>query len=339
MANKEHLNILKQGVEAWNKWRDGKRLKVPDLFEAALSNANLSKADLVGADLRVANLEGANLSGTNLTGADLSRANFSQANLQRSTLMLANLSRVNLRGADLSKATLALTTLGEIDLSSTTGLDTVHHLAPSTVGTDTLYLSRGRISEVFLRGCGLPDEMIGFARSIAGSPIESNSCFISYSTKDENFAKRLYGDLQANGVRCWFAPHDMQGGKKLHDQIDWAIHFHDRTLLILSPDSINSHWVKTEIGKARMREIKEKRQVLFPIRLVDFKTLLKWEYFDADSGTDYAKEIREYFIPDFSNWSDPTSYRTAFQRLLKDLSGDKGKEVIPKQNESVVPKE
>ena len=30
--------------------------------------------------------------------------------------------------------------------------------------------------------------------------------------------------------------------------------------------------------------------------------------FDADPGIDSAREIREYFIPDFSNWKDHDSY-------------------------------
>jgi hypothetical protein len=28
------------------------------------------------------------------------------------------------------------------------------------------------------------------------------------------------------GVRCWFAPHDIQGGKTIHEQIDEAIRLH-----------------------------------------------------------------------------------------------------------------
>jgi hypothetical protein len=59
--------------------------------------------------------------------------------------------------------------------------------------------------------------------------------------------------------------------------------------------------VKTEIAKARKRELKEKRHVLFPIRLASFEAIRDWECFDADAGKDSAKEIREYFIPDFSN--------------------------------------
>jgi hypothetical protein len=44
-----------------------------------------------------------------------------------------------------------------------------------------------------------------------------------------------------------------------------------------------------------------------------------WEGFDADTGKDSAREIREYFIPDFSNWKNYDAYQVAFQRLLRDL--------------------
>lgn len=80
-----------------------------------------------------------------------------------------------------------------------------------------------------------------------------------------------------------------------------------------------SKWVRTEIAKARKREERDKRRVLFPVRLVSFKNLGEWECFDADIGIDSAKEIREYFIPDFSNWKDHDQYQKAFDRLLGDL--------------------
>jgi hypothetical protein len=92
----------------------------------------------------------------------------------------------------------------------------------------------------------------------------------------------------------------------------------------LSPHSMNSEWVKTEIAKGRKREIQEKKKVLFPVRLVPFKVIQEWECFDADMGKDSAREIREYFIPDFSDWKDPAQYKVAFDRLLSDLKA-KGK--------------
>ena len=48
-------------------------------------------------------------------------------------------------------------------------------------------------------------------------------------------------------------------------------------------------------------------------------TVREWECFDADSGKDLGEEIREYLIPDFSNWKDHDSFETAFGRLIKDL--------------------
>jgi uncharacterized protein YjbI with pentapeptide repeats len=49
MANPEHLAKLKEGVEAWNKWRkDNPEIK-RDLTEADLAEANLEGANFTGA--------------------------------------------------------------------------------------------------------------------------------------------------------------------------------------------------------------------------------------------------------------------------------------------------
>ena len=158
--------------------------------------------------------------------------------------------------------------------------------------------------------------------SVCGTVLDMapQSCFISYSTKDQDFAEHLYADLRAKSVPCWFAPQDLQGGKKVHEQIGHAIGIQDRLLLIISDASMQSNWVKTEIANARAREVREKRQMLFPIALVPFADIRTWQSFDADTGIDSAREIREYFIPDFSNWKDPAAYTKAFDRLFHDLT-------------------
>jgi len=84
---------------------------------------------------------------------------------------------------------------------------------------------------------------ITYIRSLAGKAIEYYSCFISYSSKDEAFARRLYADLQSNNVRCWFAPKDLKWGEKIRAGIDQAIHLHDTLLLILAKYSVTSGWV------------------------------------------------------------------------------------------------
>jgi hypothetical protein len=138
--------------------------------------------------------------------------------------------------------------------------------------------------------------------------------------KDQEFADRLYADLQAKGVRCWFAPHDIQGGRKIHEQIDDAIRLHDKLLLILSEHSMSSNWVKTEIANARQREDQEKKNLLFPITLAPMEEVKKWKLFDADRGIDSAREVREYFIPDFSGWEkDNRAYQAELGKLIRDL--------------------
>jgi uncharacterized protein YjbI with pentapeptide repeats len=89
MANERHLDILKQGVETWNKWRKEHPEIQPDLLRADLSEAKLNKIDLSRTLLKDANFYR-----TDLSGADLSEAKLSGANLSE-----ANLSKVNLSGA------------------------------------------------------------------------------------------------------------------------------------------------------------------------------------------------------------------------------------------------
>jgi hypothetical protein len=161
-----------------------------------------------------------------------------------------------------------------------------------------------------------------FALIGAMEPIQFYSCFISYSTKNQHFAERLYSKMRDKGLRVWFSPEDVQGGKKLYDQIDEAIRIYDKLLLVLSSESMNSEWVITEIHNAKRAEIKEGKRKLFPIRLVGFDAVRDWNCFDADSGKDLAREIREYFIPDFSNWKDHDAFEAAFARLLNDLKAD-----------------
>jgi uncharacterized protein YjbI with pentapeptide repeats len=137
MANKEQLEILKQGGEVWNEWwRENPEVRVDlrkadlsgavllgaylsgaDLREADLSGALLSGgADLSRADLRGADLSGALLSRTLLSGADLRQADLSGAVLLGANLSGANLSGVDLRGVDLTGAYLMKTNLSGADL-------------------------------------------------------------------------------------------------------------------------------------------------------------------------------------------------------------------------------
>lgn len=313
MANEEQLSILKKGgITAWNEWRTYHRGIGLDLVEADLRGASLVGADLRMAGLSGASLIGADLGEANLNGADLFAAKLSKADLRGAMLINTNLRGADLSGADLSDSTMWLTSVANIDLSGVKGLETVKHSGPSSIGIDTIYRSKAEISEVFLRGAGVPDDFITHMKSLVGHPIEFYSCFISYSSKDEDFAQLLYADLQREHVLCWFAPEDLKIGDKFRSRIDEAIRVYDKLLLILSENSIHSSWVETEVEAAFEKENKQGKTVLFPIRLDD-------PVMDADQA--WAADIRRTrHIGDFGHWKNHDEYKKAFDRLLRDLN-------------------
>jgi uncharacterized protein YjbI with pentapeptide repeats len=116
VAKPEHLELLRQGVEVWNKWRSKSPSVRPDLFEADLSEVNLSGADLSEAILGRANLSGADLSRADLNGATLIRATLVRANLKGANLSGANIVQAYLSRADLSRADLIQASLNVADL-------------------------------------------------------------------------------------------------------------------------------------------------------------------------------------------------------------------------------
>jgi hypothetical protein len=320
MANPDELELIEQGVEIWNKW-------MAERFRGSidLSRANLSHKTLGYVNFEATNLEGTIFNGTNLMMANLKGAILKGANLNGAFLQGADLSYADLSDAIMDDAVMGGTIIGTNDLREVRGLDKVQHTIPSIIGLDTFYRSHGNIPEDFLRGCGVPDEFITYMRSLTTQPLQFYSCFISYSHKDEDFAQRLFSKMRDANLRVWYAPEEMKGGRKLHEQIFSAIQFHDKLLLVLSENSLQSEWVMTEIRRARKTEREEDRRKLFPLRLVDMKAIQEWECFDADSGKDLAVEVREYFIPDFSNWKDHDAFEQAFDRLLRDLKAEESK--------------
>jgi uncharacterized protein YjbI with pentapeptide repeats len=278
MANPKHLAILERGVNAWNKWRLEESFHGADLSSANLEDAHLSEADLARVSLDHTNLKAADLQGAefhqaSLYGADLTRANCTRADFHQALLAQTNFSAANLTEADISETDLSEVNLSWANLSGSDfydaflwgatfvnnnlatakNLDTIRHQGPSTVDIDTIYRSQGKIPERFLRGIGVPNDFIFHLRSFdwkSGYP----SCFISYSSKDQEFANRLYSDLQAKGVTCWLATEDLKTGDRFPEQIEASIHRSEKLLIILSESSVNSRWVEREVRAAFEKE-------------------------------------------------------------------------------------
>ena len=367
---------MKQGYVKWNAWRKKNPTVKVDLFRADLTGLNLmgadleradisgaylcqtrlnetnlryadlSVSDLTGADTRAVVLQGANLQGAilrdadftdaDVMGVDFRNADLRGVNFQKRDLINAVFSGSRLAKANFSKARIGQTVFAAADISEVLHLDKVDHVGPSTLGEDTIAQSKGKIPETFLRGCGLSDLEIEFAKLAnpgldpeqvtditykihqlyLGGGIQYYSCFISYNSRDDGFAEQLYNDLQNNGVRCWFAPEDMKIGDRIRITIDQQIRRRDKLLVILSDNSLRSEWVGDEVEAALEEEIESKRTLLFPIRLDD--TVM-------NTRDDWAAKIkRRRHIGDFSNWKDKASYQKAFERLLRDLKATGG---------------
>lgn len=369
MANPEHVEILKQGVEVWNRWREANKDLLPDLSgtdlsgidleEAYLEKAMLDEARLTGTNLHMANLEWADLGQANLQGANLQRANLSKADLSVADLSGAYLKeaslagtcfvRANLAEADLENAHLYDTDFGnafldktnfnrsiaggtkftDVSLERAVGLENIVHLGPSSIGIDTIYKSRGQISEVFLRGCGVPENFIRHMKSLTMNPIDYYSCFISYSHQDKSFAKRLHDQLQAKGIRCWLDDHQILPGDDIYDQVDRGIRMWDKVLLCCSQPSLTSWWVDNEVATAfnkeqqLMRDRKKKVLSLIPLNLDGYMFSDEWT-----SGK--RQQIKERLAADFTGWeTDNEKFEEQFERVVKALQTEREREEAP----------
>ncbi len=358
MARSEHLAILRQGVETWNKWRANNPLIRPalagvelpradfygiDLHSAYLRGsdlreANFGTADLGWTDLTVVDLIGADLRGASLVNAQLNRTLLDGANLNGANLTRASVERASMFGADLRNATLESTKFYGTDaggvqfhgsamgwtrfdacrLHGAEGLVEVQHRGPSSIAIDTIFLSHGKIPDDFLRGAGVPRNLLDYLGSLVGdAPIQYYSCFISHSSQDKEFCDRLYSDLKARQVRVWYFPETAKWGESVWEEIDQGIRLYDKLILVCSLQSLQSSPVLREIERALWKEDIEHRNVLFPIRVDDF-IFDGWEH---ARKTDVASKV----VGDFCGWKgDLGKYKTSLRKLLSALNAEPG---------------
>jgi uncharacterized protein YjbI with pentapeptide repeats len=332
MANQEHLDLLiEECVCTWNTWRkqhpeirpdlskadlhdldlNNVRLRHADLHGARLNKTLLSSAHLDYADLRTADLSNATLSHADLDHVDFTRADLSNANLRHANLSGAIFRGTNLTNTNFSHALLRDTLFAQVDLSTANGLDALHHLGPSSIGLDTISLSKGNIPESFLRDAGNGEALLACIRSLGEASFDYVKCFISYASQDQAFAQQLHDDLQRKGVQCWFAPESLSTGDKFKMEIDESIRHCDKLLVILSTHSVNSDWVQHEVGIARHKESNGKRLVIMPILLEVAATRSK------KGWVTYIQKNRH--IGEFVHWKDSSQYRKALSQLLTHL--------------------
>ena len=312
------------GADLGNAQLKGSNLAYARLSGTRLIAANLVSSALTGADLRGANLSRAKLDDADLTNADLSHADLSDAQLPRARFIGANLTAANLRGASVAEAMMGWTVLAGVTVGHTTGLDEIVHVGPSAMDFAALqrWLSApagagtgdGAIGTAtalaFARGIGIAQPLLDTAAQLAANGAQA-SCFISYSSSDEEFARRLQRDLVNEGARCWFAPERMQVGDNILARIRESIREHAKLVVILSAAALRSGWVQTEVGTALAEEQAKGGHIVLPIRLDDTVDT---------TDVEWARNLRATrHIGDFRGWRTAERYNRAVRSLVDAL--------------------
>ena len=74
--------------------------------------------------------------------------------------------------------------------------------------------------------------------------------FISHATEDASFAKRLARSVRSANVDVWMAPDSIHPGEDFVDAIQRGLSDTTHLVVIMSPDAIESSWVKLEMNTA-----------------------------------------------------------------------------------------
>jgi maltose alpha-D-glucosyltransferase/alpha-amylase len=159
--------------------------------------------------------------------------------------------------------------------------------------------------------------------------IERMTCFISFSSQDEDLAEKLFRDLQAMSIECWKAPGDLSIGESFEERIALTVRRCDRLVVILSKDAIDSEWVKFEVetALAQERDGPDHPVKVLPVRIDD-------TFHQNETG--WVRDCGKRHMGDFRDWRNAPSYQAGLEKLL-DAMGSSGRprrlEGIPGQSD------
>jgi uncharacterized protein YjbI with pentapeptide repeats len=218
MANPGHLDIIKQGVDVWNKWREENYGIEPDLAQADLQELEFNEVNLSETDLRKANLRASTFRGASFIKADLREADLQKASFNLANLSEANLSEAVLRDTDLSEATLRKAYLIRADLVGAdlfeADLERADFRWAFLIGTN---LRHANLKKVDFRWAYLIEADLSEADLSEANLIEAN--LSKTNLKRVNFR-------YASVARSYFCDLDLSKAKGLHT----IIHFGPSTI-------------------------------------------------------------------------------------------------------------
>jgi len=319
----------------------GADLSGADLDRAVLSEANLSAAKLVNANLSRASLAGANLTDADLTGASFAGASLVRANMTNAKCTNSDFFQTQFWGVDLSCTDLTGSLFGysifqDCDLSGAIGLGLVRHDAPTTIGLDTLFRSRGQIPESFLMGAGLPSVAAGFLGAAKDDVTSLREVFIACIDEDQEFAKTLRDDLRARGVRCWVFSEEVRGNALVdrhsasdQEEIERWLRDYNKMVVLGSAASLEAEAILNDLTHAKQMQLSTETWSLFLGAVDDTLT---------DPKVRTARNLStEHVVFNLAGQKDDReTYQKEVVRLAEALKQDQpASDGVPKSNISV----
>lgn len=97
--------------------------------------------------------------------------------------------------------------------------------------------------------------------------------FLSHSSTDKRFAKRLAHVFDHHKLAYWYSQRHIVGAQEWHDEIGKALAKCNWFVLVLSPASAKSKWVKHELLFALEQKAYKGHVVVISLRQANFKKL------------------------------------------------------------------
>lgn len=125
------------------------------------------------------------------------------------------------------------------------------------------------------------------------------SIFLCHSHEDRTFVNKLARDLALLGFRVWYDKWNLEVGDSIVDKVQEAIREAYCIVVIMSPGSVNSRWVRQELASAMSFELSNLGKAVLPVL-----------YRDCEIPT----FLHDKVYADFRE-----SYNDGFRKLLRSL--------------------
>lgn len=128
----------------------------------------------------------------------------------------------------------------------------------------------------------------------------SKVVFLSHSSADKPFVRKLATDLTSHGVKVWLDEWNIRVGESIPESIARGAAQSDYFVLVVSQNSAKSEWVKHELNTTLMREIPGRNVVVLPVKIDDVEV---------------PAAIRDKHYADFTG-----SYKQGLTKLLEAIN-------------------